>query len=39
VLDVPTICYGHTGPDVKFGDRKTPDECMALLEGDVAEAN
>lgn len=31
VLDVPTVCYGHTGPDVKFGDSRTPDECMKLL--------
>lgn len=39
VLDVPTVCYGHTGPDVKFGDTKTPEECQQLLEEDVAEAN
>lgn len=36
VLDVPTVCYGHTGPDVTFGDSKTPEECRQLLEQDVA---
>ena len=39
VLDIPTVCYGHTGPDVKFGDTRTPDECKALLEGDLKAAN
>lgn len=36
---MPTVCYGHTGPDVTFGASKTPDECRQLLEQDVAEAN
>jgi len=39
VLDIPTICYGHTGPDVRFGDTKTADECKELLEGDLKTAN
>ncbi|EDS8890462.1 lysozyme [Salmonella enterica] len=32
----PTICYGHTGPDVKPGMVKTDDECLALLKQDMA---
>ena len=39
VLDIPTICYGHTGPDVRFGDTKTPVECKELLQGDLKAAN
>lgn len=39
MLDIPTVCYGHTGPDVKFGDTKTPDECKALLQDDLKAAN
>ncbi|ENQ4762373.1 glycoside hydrolase family protein, partial [Salmonella enterica] len=32
----PTICYGHTGPDVKPGMVKTDDECLVLLKQDMA---
>jgi lysozyme len=31
---VVTICYGHTGPEVKMGDTKTLAECDALLAAD-----
>ena len=37
-VGIPTICYGHTGPDVTPGRVATPDECKALLEGDLAKA-
>lgn len=37
-VGIPTICYGHTGPDVRVHDNKTMDECKALLEGDLATA-
>lgn len=29
-VGIPTICYGET-LGVRMGDRKTPDECKALL--------
>ncbi len=33
---VPTVCYGHTGPDVKIGQKKrTLEECGALLAADA----
>lgn len=35
----PTVCYGHTGPDVKIGDRYyTNAECVALLLKDLGDA-
>ena len=37
-VNIPTICYGHTGPDVQMGRRATADECKALLEQDLAAA-
>jgi len=37
-IGIPTACYGHTGPDVRLGQRYTREECNALLEGDLAEA-
>jgi lysozyme len=30
-----TICYGHTGPDVSPGVRKSLEECKALLVKDL----
>jgi lysozyme len=33
---VPTICYGHTGPEVVVGRRLDDQSCEALLEGDLA---
>lgn len=35
-VGIPTICYGHTGPDVTPGRVATADECRDLLEGDLA---
>lgn len=32
VTGVPTICFGET-KGVKLGDKKTLDECKAMLEG------
>lgn len=37
-VKIPTICYGHTGPDVKSGMYKTDAECLALLEKDLGSA-
>lgn len=37
-VNIPTLCYGHTGPDVRMGQRATADECKALLEQDLAAA-
>lgn len=36
VTGVPTICFGET-KGVKFGDKKTLDECKAMLEGRLYE--
>lgn len=36
--DVPTIGYGHTGADVRLGDRITEAEAEALLRRDLVEA-
>lgn len=37
-VGIPTACYGHTGPDVRYGQRYTRPECQRLLQGDLAEA-
>lgn len=37
-VGIPTICYGHTGPDVTPGRTATRAECDALLQQDLAEA-
>lgn len=34
-VGIPTICYGHTGPDVTPDRVATREECMALLDGDL----
>lgn len=31
-----TICYGHTGPEVKMGLRYSDDQCTAILREDIA---
>lgn len=36
---VPTICTGHTGPDVHLGLTLTPEECDRFFEMDIAEHN
>lgn len=33
-----TICYGHTGPDVKANTYRTLGECKQLLSEDMAKA-
>jgi len=35
-VGIETICYGSTS-GVKIGDVKTPEECRALLHGELAE--
>lgn len=32
---IPTVCTGHTGPDVKMGVRWTPAACKEVLEKDL----
>ncbi|MFT3805420.1 lysozyme [Arenimonas sp.] len=31
-----TVCYGHTGPEVKLGQTYTKEQCGILLEHDLA---
>lgn len=38
-IGIPTVCYGHTGPDVKLGDSRTKAECEELLKQDMAIAD
>lgn len=35
-VGVPTICFGHTGPDVTPGRVETRETCAELLRGDLA---
>lgn len=35
-VGIPTICYGHTGPDVTTGKKVDRSECDRLLRGDLA---
>lgn len=37
-IGIPTICYGHTGPDVKLGMRVSHDQCIVWLRQDLARA-
>lgn len=39
IVDVPTICYGHTGDDVKLGQTLSDAQCSKLLGEDLQEAN
>jgi lysozyme len=39
IVDVPTICYGHTGPEVKLGQTLSDAKCKDLLSEDLQEAN
>ncbi|QXI40426.1 lysozyme [Pseudomonas xantholysinigenes] len=36
-VGIPTICYGSTA-GVKLGQTKTPEECQALLAGELGQA-
>ncbi len=39
IVGVPTVCYGHTGPDVPVGQpARTEEECGRLLTGDLKQA-
>lgn len=35
IAAIPTSCYGHTGPEVRVGERKTDAECEQLLNTDA----
>lgn len=37
-IGIPTICFGHTGPDVTPGRTATRAECEGLLQQDMAKA-
>lgn len=37
-VGIPTVCAGHTGPDVRVGMRVSPAECVALLDKDMQTA-
>jgi len=35
-VGIPTICYGHTGADVRPGEKLDRLQCEQLLRGDLA---
>jgi len=35
-VGIPTVCYGHTGRDIVWNKRYSPQECDALLMQDIA---
>ncbi len=35
VVNITTVCYGHTGNDIIYGKTYTEAECLALLEKDL----
>lgn len=37
VAGVPTVCQGVTGPDVRMGDRWSPERCNARLRIEATE--
>lgn len=37
-VGIPTICYGHTGPDVTPGRKASREECEAILGQDLGSA-
>lgn len=37
-IGIPTICYGHTGIDVQFGQEHDAKECEMLLKKDMGKA-
>lgn len=37
-VGIPTACYGHTGPDVRMGQRYTDAQCDILLTQDANKA-
>lgn len=34
-VGIPTVCYGHTGPEVKLGQTYSDSECEAMLQHDL----
>ena len=34
-IGLPTVCFGHTGPDIDKTKRYSLDECKALLDKDM----
>lgn len=36
-VGIPTVCYGHTGPEVRMGQRYTQEQCEAILLKDIEE--
>lgn len=34
-VGIPTACYGHTGPEVRIGQKYTKAQCDALLTDDI----
>jgi len=34
-VGIPTVCYGHTGPDVRMGQVYTREQCAAILIRDI----
>jgi lysozyme len=38
IAGIPTVCQGHTGKDVIFGKKYSPEECRAFLEKDMSKA-
>lgn len=37
-VGIPTVCVGHTGPDVKLGKTYSDEVCVELLNKDTAVA-
>lgn len=35
-VGIPTICYGHTGPEVRLGLKYTAAQCETILLQDIA---
>ena len=35
IIGVPTICTGHTGPEVRLGQRATSEQCTKVLMEDL----
>lgn len=35
-VGIPTVCYGHTGPEVKLGQTYTVQQCEDILLADIA---
>lgn len=34
-VGIPTVCYGHTGPDVRMGQVYTQEQCDSILIQDI----